>query len=183
MANNNIFRVRLTGTRPLLLSSRARRGKTGKQLKKLNEKRELTDTEFEERRQLKYVLALYYANDIGVFVPAHYVWAAGKEAAKLHKFGEKWKQGVQIAEDRLPLHYDGPRSPKGLYADPRFVDLRVVPLKARIEAIRPIFSQWRLEATVLVDDEFHRRDRREARPRHSRVGNWVGRVSRTFRTV
>jgi hypothetical protein len=158
MATNNTFKVRLTGTRPLLMSSAAGvmpRGEIGDRLRELNAKKKLTDADREERARLKYFVALYH-DQMGVYVPGHNVWACGKAGAKMHKLGEKWKQGVMVLEDRLPLIYEGPKTPEALYADSRFVDVRVAVLngKARIEAVRPIFPKWSLEATFTVDDEF-----------------------------
>ena len=154
-----VFRVKITGTRPLLMSSAAGvmpRGEIGKRLTELNAKKKKTDADKEERASLKYIIAVYWDDAIGVHVPGINVWAAGKAAAKLHKLGEKWKQGVQVIEEKLPLLYDGPRDIAGLYADARFVDVRVGVLngRTRIEAVRPVFPRWQVEATLTVNDEF-----------------------------
>jgi hypothetical protein len=161
MATNTgtMFRVRLTGTRPLMMSSGEGvmpRGEIGDRLRELNAKKKLTDADKAERARLKYHIAVYWDDKLGVYIPGHNVWATGKAAAKLHKLGEKWKQGVQVIEEKLPLIYDGPRTIESLYADTRFVDTRPVTLagKTRIEAVRPIFPQWSVEATFTVDDEF-----------------------------
>jgi hypothetical protein len=157
MANNNIFRVRLVGTRPLLMSSSAGvmpRGEIGKRLKELNSLRKPTEADVEERAGLKFVIALYHDPQIGPFIPGYNLWAACRDGAKIHRLGTAWVRGTQVVEDRLPLQYTGPRDLAGLYGDAKFVDVRVGRLngKTSIEAVRPIFPQWSLEATIVVND-------------------------------
>jgi hypothetical protein len=130
------------------------RGEIGKRLKELNSLRKPTEADIEERASLKYVIALYHDPQVGPYLPGYNLWAACRDGAKIHRLGTAWVRGAQVIEDKLPLQYTGPRDPAELYADPHFVDVRIGRLngKTSIEAVRPIFSQWSLEATIVVND-------------------------------
>lgn len=156
-----LFRVLMTGTRPLLVSSSegvAPRGPIGKRLKELYAKgsRKRTEKDNDEMAELKYHVALYCDDEgIGPYLPGFNVWAAGRDGAKLHRQGAAWIRGVQVIEDKLPLQYPGPRTIAGLYDDPRFVDVRAGRLSGgagSVPVIRPIFPQWQIEATFVVND-------------------------------
>jgi hypothetical protein len=154
---DTLFRVRLIGTRPLLISSNAGvapRGPDGRRLKELMALRKRTEADNEEMQRLKYMFALYHDPKLGPYLPGYNLWAACRDAAAIHKMKTAWIRGVQVVEDKLPLQYDGPRDPDGLYEDPRFVDVRIARLGngSSIEACRPIFPEWRLDATITVND-------------------------------
>jgi hypothetical protein len=152
------FRVKLTGSRPLLMSSTAGyrpTGEAGARLRELFDKRKKTDADNAEIAPIKYRLALYHDEKLGPYLPGYNLWAACRDGAKIHKKGASWIRGVQIVEDKLPILYEGPRDPAEMYADGRFVDVRLGQPqgKTAIEVVRPIFSQWQLEATIVFNDQ------------------------------
>lgn len=159
MASNGLetFRVTLTGTRPLLMSSSAGvapRGAIGDRLREINGLRKRTEADEDERRQLKFGLALYHDPKLGPYLPGFNLWAAVRDAAKIHRQGTNWIRGGSVIEEKLPLIYEGPHEPDELFADDRFVDIRVGVVSGRsIEAVRPVFREWKLEATISVNDE------------------------------
>jgi hypothetical protein len=149
--------ARIIGTRPLLLSSAAGaapRGEIGDRLKELNALRRRTVADEAERDWLKYRLALYCDDKIGPFLPGYNLWAAVRDAAAIHRLKTKWIQGAMVVEEKLPLEYDGPRTAKELYDNARFVDARPARVKGggTILAVRPIFPEWKLRATFMIND-------------------------------
>ena len=94
MANiGTVFRVRITGTRPLMSHpppGSRRGGEIGRRLKELNALRKPTEADIEERDSLKYVVALYCDPDIGPYLPGLNLWAAIRDGAKIHRLGTAW---------------------------------------------------------------------------------------------
>jgi hypothetical protein len=164
--SNGQFVALLTGTRPLMINSTAgvrKTGTIGRRIAEINAQRRKTESDEEERDRLSFMIALYHDSELGLYVPGHSLWAAGRDGAKMYRQGTKWIEGVVIVEDKLPIEYDGPKlsdvEPKGptlpelLYADARFVDARPGNLQGKkIIAVRPVFFPWSLKATFIVDD-------------------------------
>jgi hypothetical protein len=150
--------VDIIGTRPLMLNSTdgyAPSGEIGERIRYLLDLNKRTEADNKELDKLKFILALYHDEKVGPYLPAFNLWAAGRDAAAIHRKKTAWIRGVQIVgPDQLPLQYDGPRSIDGLYTDPRFVDRRPAkpPRQGMIVAVRPIFPQWSMRATFAVDD-------------------------------
>ena len=72
----------------------------------------------------------------------------------MQKLGKHAKRGLMVLEDKVHLHYDGPRQAEKLAADPRFVDVRGVRVSmAKLMRCRPRFNDWTAECTVAFDSE------------------------------
>lgn len=115
--------------------------------------KKLTDEDHAALYELKWRAALYYAADIGPYLPADNVLKALREGASMaSRKGKDIERGVNILEDRLPLIYKGPREPEALYKDPKFVFIKAVkPNKTggTVMSARPIFPEWAVTATVI----------------------------------
>lgn len=122
-------------------------------LKKLSNIRKKTDQNHEEMARIEFGIALYYADDLGVFVPTANLRKSIINGAELSKLGMTIKRGTMLDDDRAKLVYDGPKTPDELWAAQTFCDRRsVVVGTARVMRTRPIFRPvWSLTFALLFD--------------------------------
>jgi hypothetical protein len=152
--------VTIIGTQPLLMSNSLavmKQGAIGQRLGELTKLRRRTTVDEAELRKIKYMLALYYDEKLGVFLPGYNLWTSILNGAKFHKKGKDFERGAVVIEEKLKLEFDGSKlSPDELYEDGRFIDIRPARVsgKSMIEAVRPIFPSWSLKATLAVNDAF-----------------------------
>lgn len=122
--------------------------------KELTGKRKKTDEDQTAIARSEFIGGCYWNKRSGFFIPAQNLDSCLISAAKLQKLGVKFKQGVQVLEDELPLLESLPASPEKLWSDSDFIDARGVKVgQAKIIRYRPIFRAWSLNATVLFNEE------------------------------
>lgn len=122
-------------------------------IKAISGKRKKTEDDLLEMARLEHQGGLYFTEDEGVHIPGYNVFAAIIGGGKLHKLGTAIKRAALVNEDHVPLEYDGPTTPDGLFADKRFVDMRGVKVgTAKIMRCRPIFKTWGAKFTVTFDE-------------------------------
>lgn len=122
--------------------------------KELTGKRKKTDDDQIAIARSEFIGGCYWNKASGFFMPAQNLDACLIAAAKLQKLGVKFKQGVQVLEDELPLLGKLPDTPEKLWASPENIDARGVKVgQAKIIRYRPIFRQWSLKATVMFNEE------------------------------
>ena len=152
--------IQIVGTQPLLMSSSLavmKQGEIGRRMGELTKLRRRTTADEAELRKIKFLMALYYDPKIGVFLPGYNLWTSILNGAKFHKKGKDFERGAVVLEEKLKLEFDGAKlSPDELYEDGRFVDIRPARVggKSMIEAVRPIFLEWSLRATIAINDQF-----------------------------
>jgi|KBSMisStandDraft_5_1062788.scaffolds.fasta_scaffold74945_4 hypothetical protein len=157
---SELLPIVVIGTQPLMVSSSLavmKQGTLGKRLAELTRLRKRTEADNEELRRVKFFLALYYDPQAGVYLPGYNLRVAIVNGARFHKLGKDVERGVIVLENKLPLEFDGSKlDPDKLYEDGRFVDIRPARVKGRgmIEAVRPIFPEWKLKATIAVNTNF-----------------------------
>ena len=161
--NLNELRIRLTGTRPLLLA----RGEAAnpfdeqaRKIKPLSQKKKKTDAEHEALARLQFESSCYYDEEIGPYMPVDNILKCLEQgAAKGYKEGTDVKSlvvikgfvGREIDNGAARINYTGPRDLDGLYADKRFVLMKMgkVPsTRTRILTVRPIFMEWNIEFLI-----------------------------------
>lgn len=150
------LQVKVTGISPLLMHN----GRLAdpldpatKRLKALTMKKNKTDADHESIMRAEWEGGLYYADDIGPFLPAENIDSSIKAAAKLQKLGKHFGQAVMVVEDRTPVAYKGPRDVDGLFLA-GYRDVRGVRnMSARIMRCRPKFNNWACSFTVMFDEE------------------------------
>ena len=151
-----ILKVRLTGTRPLLMHADTYADPLNpltKAHKLLTSKRKKTEEDHEVIAKSEWRGGLYYADDIGPFVPGVNIESALVAGGKLSKLGTQLKRSIEVMDDRCPLEYKGARTIKGLW-DARFYDARSVKVQsARLMRYRPLFREWSVVVTVAYDQE------------------------------
>lgn len=114
-----------------------------------------TDEDHEAIAQIEMAAAMYYDDDIGVYLPDDNVLKCLIEAARLTKEGKNVERGVRIAETKLPLAYAGGpmereqlcRSPLYRYRKP------VVVARQRLIRTRPIFRDWSINVVLHFDPQ------------------------------
>ncbi len=111
-----------------------------------------TDEDIMELYRLDFVLGMYYEEDIGPYVPGVNIEAAILAAAQQERMGPRFKAGVSVVEDKIPLQYKGPRDIQKLWdaREKGFADIRPTKLKASSSLMkcRPCFNKWSLSGTV-----------------------------------
>jgi hypothetical protein len=148
--------VRLRGLQPLLQHSPQGVDPTHPMVRKMREitskgSKKKSEADLAEQDWLEYQLALYWNGEF-VYVPDTALLGAIRAGASANRRGREVQAGVDIAEQEIPLLYDGPKSPRELY-DARFVDRRPAGVqKARVMRVRPRFNKWELAFTLLIDD-------------------------------
>ena len=122
--------------------------------KELTSKRKKTDDDHIAIAKSEFIGGCYWRKGRGFYLPAQNLDSCLIAAAKLQKLGVKFKQGVQVLEDELPfLGYES-KTPEQLWSDPDFIDCRGVKVgTSKIMRYRPILRDWKLSATVVVNEE------------------------------
>jgi hypothetical protein len=146
-----IVKLELTGLSPLLMHSE--RGANPldpetKLMKKITSKKNKTDEDYEEMAFMDWKMALYHNDSLGPYIPGLNIRASVVEGGKMNKLGTLIQKGTMVLDSFLPLIYNGPKTIKELWANPKFRDIRsVVVNRSRMMRCRPIFHEWK----ILVD--------------------------------
>lgn len=149
----NTIKVRITGTRPLLMHSDKFADPLNpltKAHKELTGKRKKTDEDHEAIAKSEWLGGLYLDKD-GPYIPGVNIEAALIGGGKLSKLGTQLKRSVEVMDEKCHLEYDGPRAAESLW-DAGFYDARSVKVQsARITRYRPLFRQWACVAEIAYD--------------------------------
>jgi len=151
------LKLKLRGIAPLIMQSAVLANPLHPMTKEIKEFTGLatkTDDDQEHLLKLKFLASFYWDAKVGPYIPGQNLDRAYFDAAKEMKKGKKFTQYAMIVENKLPLIYDGPRTPEELYANLNFVDVRPVKIRAsRIQMCRPIFKVWSLDATLAFNEQ------------------------------
>ncbi len=143
--------VKVEGVSPLIIHN----GRTGnpldpftKRLKSLTSKRNKTDEDYEAILELAWEAALYFDDEIGLYMPTENVYAGLLAAAKKHKFGPKVSAisfPVNVGKG-FPILTEGHLSFEALKADKENRYIRMVTIqKAKTVSCRPKFDKWKID--------------------------------------
>jgi hypothetical protein len=122
-----------------------------KAFKRVSGKRTKTDADHEEMAWQEFRAGLYVEGGI-VSLPNRNIMKCLIEGARVTKSGAKVERGVTITGTSFPLEYDGPVTAEDLYADRNFRSRMTVKVgTAKTIRCRPIFRQWELTATAIID--------------------------------
>lgn len=153
----NQLSIKITGERPLLMHADTLANPLSqltKAHKELTSTRKKSDETQLAIAKSEFLCGCYFHKSSGFYMPAQNLDACIVAAAKLQKLGVKFKQAVQVAEDKLSLIGNFPKTPADLWENPDHVDVRGVKVgQAKIMRYRPVFQEWALEATVLFNEE------------------------------
>lgn len=113
-----------------------------------------TDGDLEKLLELDYKLSAYYDDEVGFFIPADMVEATIREGAKSNRNGKKAQIAVFVEEDKIPLIYDGPKTPEEAFETDEFKDIRPVSVNGnKTLRCRPRFNRWSVEFHVNLNDD------------------------------
>ena len=161
----DIIKVRLTGTRPLLMHSPLYvnmfdpRTKAHKALGNITNK--TTDEAAKTIQQSQWRGALYFDEELGPYIPSDNLEAVIKNGASFDRKGKDIRRYMEVVEQCVPLIYKGPRTIEGLWDDGNFIDVRFAnnpSTRGKVTAVRPIFREWQLEFTIAYQAEGLNRD-------------------------
>ena len=151
----NSIKVRITGTRPLLMHSDKFADPLNpltKAHKELTGKRKKTDEDHEAIAKSEWLGGLYI-DEKGPYLPGVNIEAAMIGGGKLSKLGTQLKRSVEVMDEKCHLEYDGPNSAEKLW-DAGFYDARSVKVQtARLMRYRPMFRQWACVVEVAYDPD------------------------------
>jgi hypothetical protein len=133
-----------------------------RQMKAITSKRKKTDEDLEALENLEFEGGLYMDPDprIGPFIPATWVKSCLIRAGVITKDGQNIQRSVHPTDIVLPLGYRGPRDLAGLKGDPQFRDRQSVRVgMKRVFRVRPKFTEWTLDAVLVLDESVLNFDR------------------------
>lgn len=124
-----------------------------KEIKAISGKRKKTEDDLRDMARLEWLGGLYHDDDSGIHVPGYNIFACIINGGKIHKLGTSIKRSALVLEDKVPVDYDGPKTPEKLFDVKRFVDMRSVKVgTAKVMRCRPIFQDWACQFTVTFDE-------------------------------
>lgn len=101
---------------------------------------------------LQWEGALYYDEEIGPYVPAENIEAVLRDGAKVKKLGKAMTQGTALLQEKVPLSHSGPDDYEAMKKS-CLLRATVKQGMNRIPRVRPAFSDWSLEFSLLVDEQ------------------------------
>jgi hypothetical protein len=151
----NIIKMKLTGTRPLLMHSDKFADPLNpltKAHKELTSKRKKTDEDHELIAKSEWKGGLYI-DDKGPYLPGVNIESSMVAGAKLSKLGTQLKRSVEVMDEKCHIEYEGPKKLEALW-DAGFYDARSVKIQsARLMRYRPVFRQWAVTVEVAFDPD------------------------------
>lgn len=149
------IRITLIGTTPLVMHNIRLADPLDpatRALRAVTSKRKKTDEDHEEAARLEFIGGLYMDPDAGPYVPGENIERCLADAAKVTRQGRAIQQALFVKSDVNPVGYSGPRDPARLWADANFRLVKAVRVtNARVMRTRPMFRQWAVEATAVLD--------------------------------
>lgn len=151
----NIIKLKIIGTRPLLMHSDKFADPLNpltKAHKELTSKRKKTDEDHEAIAKSEWLGGLYI-DEKGPYLPGVNIESSIIAGGKLSKMGTALKRSIEIMDEKCHLVYDGPRSAEKLW-HAGFYDARSVKVQsARLMRYRPLFRQWECECSIAFDPD------------------------------
>ena len=152
----DIIKLKLTGTRPLLMHSDRFSNPLDpltKAHKELTSKRKKTDEDHADIAKSEWLGGLYHDDEVGPYLPGVNIEAAMIAGGKLSKLGTQLKRSAEVMDERCPVEYSGPRDPETLW-EAGWYDARSVKVQqARLMRYRPMFKKWAVTCEVMYDPQ------------------------------
>lgn len=146
----------IRGTTPMLMHSERLANPFDpltKAIKAISGKRKKTEDDLLEMARLEWLGGLYHDEDAGIHLPGYNLFAALIGGGKIHKLGTAIKRAALVVDDKVPVVFDGSKTPEKLFLDKSFVDMRSVKVgTAKITRCRPIFKKWECTFSLAYDE-------------------------------
>lgn len=157
---------RLIGQTPLLMHNNNMANPLNaytQHMKPLTAKRNKTDQDHMEIARVEWEAGLYLHDGV-VALPAENIEACFLRAAKRTKNGQKYQSGAMVAEDWYELDYKGPKikvnntntipnAELDKFYDTYKHQCMVKVSNNQVLRTRPIFHEWSLLVTILIDEQ------------------------------
>ncbi len=152
------FRVEFKSVTPCLMHSSRGLDKTSDLAREIiaitDKKKNKTEQDLLQLSRLEWEMGFYFDAQLGPYWPAENIESLLFKGAQKSSKGPKAKIGLTVLEDKVPLLYEGPRTLDALWKSGKFTDVRPVVInRNRIMRTRPIFHEWELKFTLLVDEK------------------------------
>lgn len=153
---HQVCQLSLVGETPLLMSSGEadRESDTYVAYRTLSKARNKSVEDEARLRELEWYTRLYFDEKLGAYIPGKNIKELLRSAATKWRRGEDVKRSLVIPDYRIPLVYEGPKDPAGLW-DKGFRYTAMVANagagSGRVERCRPCFEEWSLETEVAFD--------------------------------
>lgn len=146
--------IKLKGTSPLMVHAELLSNPLSplkKEIAEFTSKRKKTDDDWAQIFRIEWEGGLYF-KDVPI-MPGNAIKATIRSSAKLSRRGRHIQRGVQILEPEVPLEYNGPKSKDRMWDSGNYHDIRSVVVQgSRVMRCRPIFREWALTFTLLVNE-------------------------------
>ena len=154
MEDMETMRVRLTGTLPLLMHNEQLANPLDpavQELKPFTSKRKKSEEDYLAISYKEFKYGLYHNEKLGPYIPAGWLKALIRDAAKITRRGTDVTRAVFIMDLHYPLEYKGPRDIETMYKE-GFYDRRMVGNQGnRVLRTRPKFEGWAVEFEMMYD--------------------------------
>jgi hypothetical protein len=150
-----VLKVKITGVKPLLMHNERLADPLDSYtlaLAEVSKKRTKTQDDHRELSWREFEGSLYCDDKIGPYLPDTWIRASIISGAKKEKMGKTFTAGIVILDQKNPLIYKGPRTPRELY-DGKFYDRRCVGVNnSKTARTRPCFREWSCEFTLMFEE-------------------------------
>jgi hypothetical protein len=157
--------IQLQSTAPLLMHNirlANPRDEITKKMKLISSKQKKTEEDLDALAKLEFMGSMYWAPNIGLYVPSTNVEKAFIEGARLTKAGKKVERGFMIGTPQIALVSNGvrhgtgknatPLTPEELWNEDEFVLTTAVRVMSnRVMRTRPMFAEWKLNFNAELD--------------------------------
>jgi hypothetical protein len=147
--------IRFDGVKPLLMHNERLADPLDvhtRRLAEVSKKRIKTEDDHYELSWREFEGSLYYDDKLGPYLPDTWLRASIIGGAKKEKMGKTFAAGVVILQQKNPLLYEGPRTPKELY-EAGYYDRRCVSVNsAKTARTRPCFHGWSCEFSLMFEE-------------------------------
>ena len=124
-----------------------------REIKAITGKRKKTEDDMLEIARLEWLGGLYHDDVAGVHLPGYNIFAAIIGGGKIHKLGTAIKRSALVQDDKVPVQFEGPKTPAAMFKNKQFVDMRSVKVgTSKVLRCRPIFKDWRCTFTMLYEE-------------------------------
>lgn len=151
--------VTWTGIRPLIVHNGQLADPLNlhsRRLKSVTSKKKKSDTDYEDMARIEFEGGLYWDEKAGPIIPIPALDAVILSGARKTKIGKDVQAAVFVADDVVPIQYDGPRTVEGLWKKRETFVLRnlcKVGAGTKVMRTRPMFpTGWKLSFTLEYDD-------------------------------
>lgn len=125
-----------------------------REMKAVSSKRSKTDEDLAELARLEFEGGLYLTEDGQAGIPSWNIFRSIQDGGKVNRLGTAIARAVVMTSaDIVPIKHSGPSSPEAMFAAGMYDQRSVKVGQAKVTRTRPIFRDWVVEASLLLDTE------------------------------